>query len=99
MLSFRTQHTLARRSGRFSWVDLVVASAVLVLLYTALRVGQGTTVSFTPDRTTLVDTDPSQLPYDAARSLLRMFVALAAAVVFTFGYAYAAARSRGWSGC
>ncbi|GAA1154095.1 NitT/TauT family transport system permease protein [Kitasatospora gansuensis] len=94
MLSFRTQHTLARRSGRFSWVDLVVASAVLVLLYTALRVGQGTTVSFTPDRTTLVDTDPSQLPYDAARSLLRMFVALAAAVVFTFGYAYAAARSR-----
>ncbi|MFH8471499.1 ABC transporter permease subunit [Streptomyces sp. NPDC018000] len=38
--------------------------------------------------------NPSQLPYDAARSLLRMFVALAAATVFTFAYAYAAAKSR-----
>ncbi|MBD0739332.1 sulfonate ABC transporter permease [Streptomyces sp. CBMA29] len=77
-----------------SWVDLVVAAAVLVLLYLALRVGQGTTVSFSPNRSVTVDTDPARLPYDAARSLLRMFIALAASTVFTFGYAYAAAKSR-----
>ncbi|WP_328753022.1 hypothetical protein OHT57_46565 [Streptomyces sp. NBC_00285] len=34
------------------------------------------------------------MPYDAARSLLRMFASLALSVLFTFGYAYAAAKSR-----
>src|SRR6185437_8358320 len=41
-----------------------------------------------------VSTDPANLPYYAARSLLRMFVALALSVVFTFVYATAAARLR-----
>ncbi|MFJ6567811.1 ABC transporter permease [Streptomyces sp. NPDC091292] len=85
---------LSTRLPRLSWVDLVIAAAVLVLIYVVLRVGQGTTVSFSPTQNVKVDTDPSQLPYDAARSLLRMFAALAASIVFTFGYAYAAARSR-----
>ncbi|WP_416971055.1 ABC transporter permease [Streptomyces sp. 4F14] len=80
--------------SRFSWVDAAVAAAVLVLLYTVLRVGQGTTVAFNAHSDLHVDTDPARLPYDAARSLLRMFAALAASVVFTFGYAYAAAKSR-----
>ncbi|WP_435796407.1 ABC transporter permease [Kitasatospora aureofaciens] len=78
-----------------TWVvDVVVAAAVLVLLYIALRVGQGTTVRFSTARDAAVDTDPARLPYDAARSLLRMFAALVVSVGFTFGYAYAAARSR-----
>ncbi|UUN29992.1 ABC transporter permease subunit [Streptomyces sp. FIT100] len=84
----------APRRPRMPWADVVVAAAVLVLLYVTLRVGQGTTVSFTPDQAAHVDTDPSRLPYDAARSLLRMFAALAASIVFTFVYAYAAAKSR-----
>ncbi|MFB7527467.1 ABC transporter permease [Streptomyces sp. NPDC056178] len=85
---------MAGRLARLTWVDAVVAAAVLVLLYLTLRVGQGTTVSFSTSQSAKVDTDPTQLPYDAARSLLRMFVALAASVVFTFSYAYAAAKSR-----
>ncbi|MFF8911960.1 ABC transporter permease [Streptomyces sp. NPDC015032] len=85
---------LPGRRPRLSWVDLAIAAAVLVLLYVTLRVGQGTTVSFHPNQSVKVDTDPSRLPYDAARSLLRMFIALAVATVFTFVYAYAAARSR-----
>ncbi|MFC1413300.1 ABC transporter permease [Streptacidiphilus sp. N1-12] len=84
----------AGRLARTTWVDLVVAAAVLVLLYLTLRVGQGTTVRFSTSQSAKVDTDPARLPYDAARSLLRMFVALAASVVFTFVYAYTAARSR-----
>ncbi|MET8978185.1 ABC transporter permease subunit [Streptomyces sp. NPDC004539] len=80
--------------ARFSWVDAAVAAAVLVLLYTVLRVGQGTTVAFNTHADIHVDTDPARLPYDAARSLLRMFAALAASVAFTFVYAYAAAKSR-----
>ncbi|MFD8750234.1 ABC transporter permease [Kitasatospora sp. NPDC059577] len=82
------------RLGRGVWVDLVVAAAVLVLLYTGLRLGGDTTVRFATARDAVVDTDPARLPYDAARTLLRMFAALAVSVVFTFGYAYAAARSR-----
>ncbi|MFJ8476121.1 ABC transporter permease [Kitasatospora sp. NPDC094011] len=84
----------ARRPARMSWVDALVAAAVLVLLYLALRAGQGTTVRFSTARDAAVDTDPARLPYDAARSLLRMFAALVVSVLFTFGYAYAAARSR-----
>ncbi|MER7672844.1 ABC transporter permease subunit [Kitasatospora sp. NPDC096128] len=84
----------ASRLARMGWVDVVVAAAVLVLLYLALRVGQGTTVRFSTARDAAVDTDPARLPYDAARSLLRMFAALVVSVGFTFGYAYAAARSR-----
>ncbi|WP_116216055.1 ABC transporter permease [Streptomyces olivoreticuli] len=103
MSSFRRSSAVARtalpprvagRLTRTTWVDLVVAAGVLVLFYITLRVGQGTTVRFSTGQSVVIDTDPSRLPYDAARSLLRMFVALAASIVFTLGYATAAARSR-----
>ncbi|MFI6054032.1 ABC transporter permease [Streptomyces violascens] len=99
-MSFRTSPAprvtsgFAGRLARLSWVDAVVAAAVLVLFYVVLQVGHGTTVRFSTDQSIKVDTDPAQLPYDAARSLLRMFIALAASVVFTFLYALAAAKSR-----
>ncbi|QDQ10106.1 ABC transporter permease [Streptomyces spectabilis] len=102
-MSFRTSdgapraplaNRFAGRVSRMSWVDVVVAAAVLVLLYLVLKVGQGTTVRFSAEQSVKVDTDPARLPYDAARSLLRMFAALAASTAFTFAYAYAAARSR-----
>ncbi|MFF4791979.1 ABC transporter permease [Streptomyces sp. NPDC001276] len=79
---------------RMTWVDLVVAAAVVVLLYLTLRVGKGITVSFSTSQSAKVDTGVGQLPYDAARSLLRMFVALVLSTAFTFVYAYAAAKSR-----
>ncbi|MFJ8312754.1 MULTISPECIES: ABC transporter permease [unclassified Streptomyces] len=100
-MSFRTSGPAPRipsrfagRLARLSWVDAVVAAAVLVLFYVVLQVGHGTTVRFSTDQSIKVDTDPTQLPYDAARSLLRMFIALAASIVFTFVYALAAAKSR-----
>ncbi|GGV12677.1 ABC transporter permease [Streptomyces spectabilis] len=102
-MSFRTSDGAPRaplasrfagRLSRMTWVDVVVAAAVLVLLYLVLKVGQGTTVRFSTEQSVQVDTDPARLPYDAARSLLRMFAALAASIVFTFAYAYAAAKSR-----
>lgn len=83
-----------RRGGRWSWVDLVVAAGVLVVLYAVVRVGAGTTVSFVPSKVQRIDTGPVQLPYYAARSLLRMFAALALSLVFTLVWAYAAAHSR-----
>ncbi|WP_199548591.1 ABC transporter permease subunit [Streptomyces sp. N35] len=88
--------TITSRTPRrgMTWVDFTVAAGVLVLGYLILQVGKGTTVNVDPADVSGVNTDPSQLPYYAARSLLRMFVALGASVLFTFVYAYAAARSR-----
>ena len=42
--------------------------------------------------TSSVSLDPAEIPYYAVRSLLRMFIGLFLAVVFTFVYATAAAR-------
>jgi NitT/TauT family transport system permease protein len=75
-------------------IDAALLVAVLVLLYAILRVGKGTTATFSPAGLQQVSTSPSQLPYDAARSLLRMFIALFFSTVFTLVYGSVAARSR-----
>ncbi len=80
--------------AHLSFIDTVVLVAVLVLLYLVIRVGTGATASLNPSGLQHVSTSASQLPYDAARSLLRMFVALILSFVFTLVYGYAAARSR-----
>ncbi|ONI81557.1 sulfonate ABC transporter permease [Actinosynnema sp. ALI-1.44] len=75
--------------------DVVVFLGAAVLLWAVVRLSQGVDVPF--DETTApstVSTDPAELPYYAARSLLRMFAALALSIVFTFVYATAAARLR-----
>jgi len=75
-------------------IDVAVLIAVLVLLYAVLRVGHGATATFSPAALERVSTNPARLPYDAALSLLRMFIALFFSTVFTLVYGYAAARSR-----
>lgn len=79
----------------FGLSDLAVILGALGLLALIAKVGAGAFVAFTPPRTVpAIDLNPTNLPYYAARSTLRMFVALTASVVFTFAYGYAAARSR-----
>jgi NitT/TauT family transport system permease protein len=80
--------------ARLTPVDIVVVVAVLVLLYVVVRVGHGVTASFSPHALQHVGTSPARLPYDAVRSLLRMFVALFFSFAFTLVYGYTAARSR-----
>jgi NitT/TauT family transport system permease protein len=76
-------------------VDLVVGAGVIALLYAVVRLGQSMAVNFTPGRTPVViSTDIANVPYYAARSLLRMFIALALSTVFTLVYGTAAARLR-----
>jgi NitT/TauT family transport system permease protein len=59
------------------------------------RVGAGTLVSFVPpDVVPDVSLNPRHLPYYAARSTLRMFIALFWSTVFTLIYGYVAAKSR-----
>ena len=74
-------------------VDLVVFAALLALLYGLLRLAPALNAPFLPKTApSTVSTDPANLPYYAARSLLRMFIGLFLSIVFTFVYATAAAR-------
>ncbi|MEV0248317.1 ABC transporter permease subunit [Nocardia sp. NPDC050712] len=75
--------------------DAVVFAGAAVLVWALVRIAGTVDVPF--GETTApaaISTDPGQLPYYAARSLLRMFLALAASIVFTFVFATAAARLR-----
>jgi NitT/TauT family transport system permease protein len=89
--SFGSARGVLRRS--FSPIDVALLIAVVGVLYAILRVG-GLTVSFTPSQLHHVSTDPAKLPYYAARSLLRMFIALFFSVLFSLTYGYVAARNR-----
>ncbi len=86
----------ALRRPPFGLPDLVVILGALALLIALARVGSGTLVAFVPHKHLVphVDLAPRMLPYYAARSTLRMFVALIWSLLFTFAYGYAAAHSR-----
>jgi NitT/TauT family transport system permease protein len=80
---------------RISPVDLLVALAVVALFYGIARLGRSLSLHITPGATeTRLPTGLSHIPYYAACSLLRMFIALGLSTVFTFVYATAAARLR-----
>jgi NitT/TauT family transport system permease protein len=75
--------------------DLTVGLGTLALLYAVARVGAEAFVKFSPpDFIPSVSLDPRNLPNYAARSTLRMFVALGFSTLFTFAYGYAAARNK-----
>ncbi|MGD9622580.1 MAG: ABC transporter permease [Mycolicibacterium sp.] len=80
-------------TSRFADIAVFVGSAAVI--WFAVRIAATADVPWTvQDAPTSVSTDPANLPYYAARSLLRMFIALGLAVLFTFIYATAAARLR-----
>jgi NitT/TauT family transport system permease protein len=75
--------------------DFAVGLGVLSILYVVAHVGAESLVKFKPpDVLPSVSLDPRNLPNYAARSTLRMFIALAASTLFTFVYGYVAARSQ-----
>jgi NitT/TauT family transport system permease protein len=76
-----------------AWPDLVILLALIGLLATVAWLGHDMWVPFHPDAAPAVDLSPTHLPYYAARSLLRMFLALAASLAFTFVVASWAAKS------
>jgi NitT/TauT family transport system permease protein len=74
--------------------DIAFLLGLFLLLYFTARVGSGLFVAFKPPTITPnVSLDPANLPYYAARSLLRMFTGLFLSVIFTLSYGYACAKS------
>ncbi|MEU7154455.1 ABC transporter permease subunit [Streptomyces sp. NPDC045456] len=84
----------AMRAARMRPVDLFIICGVVALFYLVARVGATTDQPFRPGNPPAVSTDPGNLPYYAARSVLRMFAGLVPAVLFTFVFGTWAARSR-----
>jgi NitT/TauT family transport system permease protein len=80
---------------RSSAADVAVFLGAAALFWVIVRVGAGLNAPFNQSNApSSISTDPALLPYYAARSLLRMFVALGFSILFTFVYATAAARLR-----
>jgi NitT/TauT family transport system permease protein len=76
-----------------NWADAVVVLALVGLLATLAWLGHGLWTPFTAAGPPPVGLDPWRLPAYAARSLLRMFAALGASLVFALSIASWAARS------
>ena len=75
--------------------DAAVLLGALALFALIARVGAGAFVRFVPPHEVpTVSLDPRYLPYYAARSTLRMFLALGASLLFSVLYGYIAAKSR-----
>ncbi|MGH7388222.1 MAG: ABC transporter permease [Candidatus Rokuibacteriota bacterium] len=90
-----TWRTFGLPLGRrpLNWADGVVLLALVGLLATLAWLGHAMWAPFSPDAPPALELDPWRLPAYAARSLLRMFAALGASLVFTLVVASWAARS------
>ncbi|MFH8585231.1 ABC transporter permease [Streptomyces celluloflavus] len=84
----------ALRVARMRPVDVLVLFGIVAVFYLVVRVGATADQPFDAGKPPVVSTDPGDLPYYAARSLLRMFAGLVPAVLFTFVFGTWAARSR-----
>ena len=85
----------ALRRSRFGLADLFVIAAVLALLALVAHLGTEALVSFRPpDVSPNVSLDPRNLPEYAARSSLRMFIALALSTLFSLVYGSVAVHNR-----
>lgn len=90
-----TNQGAALRNRSHITADLVVLAGLMVIFWLLIEISHGIAEPF--DLVTApaeVSTDPANLPYYAARSLLRMFAALGLSFVFALVYATAAARLR-----
>lgn len=79
------------KQNKFGWADLIVLFLLLAILYAAAKLGSGMEAPFSAVQQPTISLDPKWLPYYAGRSLLRMFIAFAASLIFTFIYGRIAA--------
>ena len=82
------------RGWRFGWVDALVVLAVFALLWLVIALSGDMRVRFDELHAPPLSLDLDRIPYYTARTVLRMFIAFGAALLFTFVYGYIAAKSR-----
>jgi len=93
MLRLNTFVSAGRRILPNQW-DLIAFAAILAVLTAIAKGYHGLSAPLPAANEAPISLDYSELPYYAFRTVLRMFAALAASLVFTFTYATLAAKSR-----
>ncbi len=78
---------------KYGWIDAVVVLTVFVLLWLIVALSGDMQVRFDELHPPPLSLDVALIPYYTARTVLRMFIAFAAALLFTFVYGYVAAKS------
>ncbi|WP_312475612.1 ABC transporter permease subunit [Neobacillus sp.] len=86
--------TNANQKNKFGWADIFVIFLLLAILYASAKLGSGMRVPLSTVQQSNLSLDLKWLPYYAGRSLLRMFIAFAASLLFTFVYGRIAAYNR-----
>ena len=81
------------RGWRFGWIDAIVILGVFVLLWLLVVLTGDMRVHFDELNPPPLSLDVAYIPYYTARTVLRMVIAFAAALLFTFTYGYVAAKS------
>jgi NitT/TauT family transport system permease protein len=81
------------RSWRFGWVDVVVIIGVIALLRTVVTLGGDMRVQFDELHPPALSLDVALIPYYTARTVLRIFIAFGASLLFTFIWGYVAAKN------
>jgi NitT/TauT family transport system permease protein len=81
------------RGWRRGWVDAIVVLATFVLLWLLVVMSGDMRVRFDELHPPPLSLDVALIPYYTARTVLRMFIAFGAALLFTFVYGYIAAKS------
>jgi NitT/TauT family transport system permease protein len=95
MKSTATQLGAADSKRTFNWVDLLIFTAVLGLLWSILGFGAGMMVHFDATSQSLsISTHIRHIPYYIGRTLLRMWIAFGFSLIFTFSVGYLAAKGK-----
>src|ERR1700733_10554882 len=81
------------RGWRFGWIDAIVILTIFVLLWLLVALSGDMRVRFDELHPPPLSLDVALIPYYTARTVLRMFIAFGAALLFTFVYGYIAAKS------
>ncbi|MES2298020.1 MAG: ABC transporter permease subunit [Pseudomonadota bacterium] len=85
------RHISASGPNRWDWILLPLVLAVLAAVaFGAMQMAR----PFVVGQATPISLDPSYLPYYLLRTILRMFTALACALLFSFAFAAIAAKYR-----
>jgi len=79
----------------FGFADVALFFGLFLLIHEVAYIGHDFFAEFKPPtHLPVISLDPKMLPYYAARSTLRMFIALLGSILFTLSYGYAAAKNR-----
>lgn len=85
---------VSREKRPFNIYDFLVATLLLVLVWMIGSLGRDMGTAFSPENVPQVDLDVWKLPYYAARSTLRMFIAYGFSFLFTLIVGYLAVHSQ-----